>query len=194
MHCSLRRSRAQRLVLSPTKMWRIPLQAKVTDLKRHTLILDGPNGTESINPLYEVPSCARTLKQIEILKKYIPSPSEAINNVCELPSIEPAIRYLHHEAGFPTKATWLKAIRNGSYLSWPLVNIKNINKYFPESEETQKGHMRTQRQGVRSTKNHRPAKAQILDDAKPTEELRQTPILKNKDIFIEIYSPKKNVH
>ena len=54
--------------------------------------------------------------------------------------------------------------------------------------------MRTQRQGVQSTKNHRPAKAQILDDAKPTEEPRQTPILKNKDIFIEIYSPQKNVH
>ena len=55
-------------------------------------------------------------------------------------------------AGFPTKASWLKAIRKGNYLSWPLINVKNVAKYFPESEETQKGHMRGQRQGVRSTR------------------------------------------
>ena len=30
--------------------------------------------------------------------------------------------------------------------------MKNVNKHFPESEETQKGHMQSQRQGVRSTK------------------------------------------
>ena len=29
---------------------------------------------------------------------------------------------------------------------------KNVAKYFPESEETQKGHMRGQCQGVRSTR------------------------------------------
>ena len=28
-----------------TKMWRIPLQANVTDLKIHKLVFDGPNGT-----------------------------------------------------------------------------------------------------------------------------------------------------
>ena len=54
-------------------------------------------------------------------------------------------------AVFPTKSIWLKAIRKGNFLSWPLINVKNVNKYFPESEETQRGHMRNQRQGVRST-------------------------------------------
>jgi len=38
-------------------------------------------------------------------------------------------------AGFPTKTSWLKAIRKGNYLSWPLINVKNITKYFSESEE-----------------------------------------------------------
>ena len=131
-----------------TKMWRIALNAKFTYLNRHTLILDSSNTTESMNPLYIVPTCACMLKHIKIFKKDRPSPSEAINNVYKLPSIEPEIRYLHGAAGFPTKATWLKAIRNGSYLSWPLFNIKNVKKNFPESEETQKGNMRTQRQGV----------------------------------------------
>ena len=97
----------------------------------HTLVLDVPNGTESLNPLYEVPSCTRMLKHIEAFKKDLPSPSEAINNVYKLPIIEPEIRYLHGAAGFPTKATWIKSIRNGGYLSWPLVNVKNVNKFFP---------------------------------------------------------------
>ena len=122
-----------------TKMWLTPLQAKVTELKRHTLVLDGPNGTESLNPLYEVPSCARILKHIEVFKKDRPPPSEAINNVYELPSIEPAIRYLHGAAGFPTKATWIKAIRNGSYLSWPPVNIKMSTSTSKSQRKPKKG-------------------------------------------------------
>ena len=136
-----------------SKLWRVPLQAKVTNLNAHTLLLDGPNGTESLNSLYSLPSSTTMLNHIEAFTQGpTPSPVEAINNVYELPSIEPAIRYLHGAAGFPPKATWIKAIRNGNYLTWPLLTVKNVNKYFPESEETQKGHMRNQRQGVRSTK------------------------------------------
>ena len=98
-------------------MWRIPLKSQFNDLNRHTLILDSPNGTESLNPLYVFPTCACMFKHIDILKKNRPAPAEAINNVYELPSIEPVIIYLHGAAGFLTKATWIKAIRNGSYLS-----------------------------------------------------------------------------
>ena len=96
-------------------MWQITLQAKVTNLKMHTLVLDGPNGTESLNPLYEVPSCARMPKHIETFKTFQPSPSDAIKTVYKLPSIDPEIRYLHGAAGFPTKATWLNA--------WQFVHI-----------------------------------------------------------------------
>ena len=81
---------------------------------------------------------------------------EYLHNVYELPSVEPTIRYLHGAAGFPTKTSWLKAIRKGNYLSWPLINVKNVAKYFPESKETQKGHMCGQRQGVRSTRMTEP--------------------------------------
>ena len=42
----------------------------------------------------------------------------------------------------------LKAIRKGNYNSWPLTDTKKVRKYFPESEETQFGDMRGQRQGV----------------------------------------------
>ena len=120
----------------------------------------------------------------------------AINNVYDLLSIKPAIHYLHGAAEFPTKATWLKAICNGNYLTWPLVNVKNVNIFFPESEETQKGHMRMQRQGVQSTKatSHKaaPLSAAQTGDS-PTnktansEEPEAVPIPKRKDIFIALY-------
>jgi len=76
---------------------------------------------------------------------------EHINNVYELPSIEQTVRYLHAAAGHPTKHTWMKAIARGNYNSWPLINVRNVRKYFPESEETPLGHMRGARQGVCST-------------------------------------------
>jgi hypothetical protein len=78
-----------------------------------------------------------------------------IHNIYELPSIEPTIRYLHAAACFPTKESWLRAIRQGNYTSWPLINIKNVARNFPESEKTQKGYMRGQPQGVCSTKTKR---------------------------------------
>ena len=79
-------------------------------------------------------------------------PVRAINIVYNLPIIEPAIHYLHGAAGLPTKATWMQAIHNRNYLTSPLVNVKNVNNIFPELEDNQKGHMRTQCQCVRYTK------------------------------------------
>ena len=79
------------------------------------------------------------------------APTNKINNVYELPSIERAVRYLHGSSCFSTKATWLKAILNGTFLSWPLINLKNVNKHFTESEETQKGHIRFLHKNTRST-------------------------------------------
>ena len=78
--------------------------------------------------------------------------TDTTGNAYELPSIEQTIRYQHAEAGFPTKTTWLKAIRKGNYNTWPLLTVKNVKTHFPESEETQQGHMRSQHKGVRSTK------------------------------------------
>ena len=133
-----------------------------------------------------------------------PATSEGIHHVYDLLSIQPAIRYLHAATGFPKKQTWLKEICNGSYLTWPLIKVKNVNKFFPESEETQHGHMRGQRQGVRSTKYKKNDKPQIiqtiLEDKKESEKLqgedtRNTqPIKKESDIIIEVYSPKETIY
>ena len=69
-----------------------------------------------------------------------------------MPSTEKLIRYLHACAGYTTKETWVKAIRSGNYKSWPGINVKKVNKYYPETYKTPKGHMRQVCQSIRSTK------------------------------------------
>ena len=118
-------------------LWRIPLvKCKITNENTETLLLNKHSQPQSNR--YVLPT---TTTMRECINMVIASPTDTISNVYELTSMERAVRYLHGAAGFPTKATLLKAIRNGAYVSWPLINVKNLNKYFPESEETQKGHM-----------------------------------------------------
>ena len=115
-----------------------------------------------------------------------PCASNAINHVYELPSVEPDIRYLHAAAGFPTKATWLKAIRKGNFLSWPIKNVMNVHKYFPESEETQRGPIRSQRQGVSSTQPAPPRAAAEDGHVAPAEP-------KQQDFIIKVYNVKQTL-
>jgi hypothetical protein len=74
--------------------------------------LDTTAGQQSINKLYEVPTSTYLQQHLTASKTREPG---TINNVYELPSISQAIRYLHGAAGYPTKSTWLKAIRKGNY-------------------------------------------------------------------------------
>ena len=74
----------------------------------------------------------------------------------ELPSTAQVISYLHACAGFPTKATWLKAIKGGNYATWPGLTVEAVRKHFPESDETSQGHMKGVKQGIRSTKQKKP--------------------------------------
>ena len=102
---------------------------------------------------------------------------EEVHNVYSLPSIPHTIRYLHAAAGFPVKETWLDAIKAGNYVTWPGLTTSTVRKHFPDSDETQQGHMKKQRQGVRSTKE--------LHDDKPR--ITFTP-RKMHDIYIKIHS------
>ncbi len=77
---------------------------------------------------------------------------EVASNFYTLPVIPQTVIYLHAAAGFPTKDSWVKTIKNGHYVLWPGLTAKAVGKNLPESVETQKGHMKKQRQNVRSTK------------------------------------------
>ncbi len=74
-----------------TKLWCIPLVKHVTNANTDTILCDRP------------PS--------EFLPKR-PPPTEAVANVYELKMQPELIRYYHAAAGFPTKPTWVAAIKN----------------------------------------------------------------------------------
>lgn len=117
-----------------------------------TIIIDTPKGYANLNAMHEVTNTSITRQHINTCMN-APILPEYLHYIYELPSIRHTICYIHAAAGYPVKATWLKAIRNGNYITWPLVTVATVTKHFPESEETQLGHMRSQRQGVWSTRH-----------------------------------------
>ena len=66
--------------------------------------------------------------------------------------MEALVKYFHAAAGFPVKDTWLRAIKNNNYGSWPGLTYENARKYCPSKDETLKGHLVQTLQGIRSTK------------------------------------------
>ena len=78
--------------------------------------------------------------------------TEEIQQVYQLPNTKQVMRYYHAAAGLPTKSTWLQAIKEGFYAMWPMLTAMAVMKYYQESNETQKGHMHQNKQGVGSTK------------------------------------------
>jgi hypothetical protein len=111
----------------------------------------------------------------------VPLADEVAMNVYELPSTKEVIRFQHAALGFPTKATLLAAIRHKNLITFPGMTTENVNKFFPESDETQKGHMKQTKQGVRSTK--------VIDEdvllTKPT------PGIKYKDAYLRVFDTTK---
>ena len=59
---------------------------------------------------------------------------------------------MHAVCGYPVKSTWIQAIKAGNYVGWPILTEQNVSKYYPETDETIKGHMNQTRKNVRSTK------------------------------------------
>ncbi len=74
------------------------------------------------------------------------------NSVYNLPSTKQAIKWMHAICGYPVKSTWFKAIKAGNYVGWPMLNERNIQKYYPKTIKTVKGHLNQTKKNVRSTK------------------------------------------
>ena len=91
---------------------------------------------------------------------------------------------MYAACGFPVKSTWIKAIEAGNFKGWPLLTVKKVKKYYPETTETPKGHLNQVRQNVRSTK------------PKPFEEPNTNKLRgkKNKDVYVKVYDIKEKVY
>ena len=114
--------------------------------------------------------------------------AEQIQNVYELPSTKEVIRYLHACAGFPAKTTWMKAIRAGNYATWPHLTLQAVYKHFPESDETQQGHMRSIKQGIRSTKQ------KTMQEIITAETSIVKPLRKHQDVYVKIEIAKDTIY
>ena len=78
---------------------------------------------------------------------------EAAYNVHALTSKASLMKFLHQCLLSPPKTTLLKAIDNNQLPTWPGLTTNAVKRYLPEtSPATDKGHMKRQRKGLRSTK------------------------------------------
>ncbi len=92
---------------------------------------------------------------------------------------------MHAICGYPVKSTWLKAIKAGNYVGWPMLNECNVQKYYPKTIETAKGHLNQMRKNVHSTK----AKTAPLE----TCDTSQLHGKKVRDIYTKTYRVRKTI-
>ncbi len=165
--------------------------------KRKAKTYDGTTTTiiASVEPIIIAPRCDDTglwtmnlNLDYEILGRessdqFIAGVDEA-NAIFDLPNSRQSLMYFHVAAGFPIKESFTDAVRAGNYTTWPGLTTTLIAKHFPDSDETQKGHMKGQRKGVRST------------TVKPASEIkssREQETHRQNYIFVKIYKLSETI-
>ena len=111
-------------------------------------------GREPTTQLWVLPLCP---KQADLPKIHDIVQAEAqlhyANNAYVTTSKAALIRYLHQALFSPTKATLLQAIQNNQLPTWPGLTADAVREYLPDTApQTDKGHMKRNRKGIRSTR------------------------------------------
>lgn len=78
------------------------------------------------------------------------------------------IECLHACCFSPPKSTFLKAIKNQHFTTWPGLTAETVNKHLQEPIATAKGHLNRARKNLRSTKN-----STILEEDPPPDPIAQ---------------------
>jgi hypothetical protein len=118
-------------------------QTKVVVKYNNKNILEGPRDNRT--GLWRIPMNPTPTEQTT-------NKTQQCNNAYRTQSIPDLIKFLHATAFSPTKATWLKAIKQGVFQSWPGLTHAAASKRFPTSMDMHKGHMDQSQKNVRSTK------------------------------------------
>ena len=63
------------------------------------------------------------------------------DNAKKCKSKQDLVLYYHHACFCPTKNTWIKAIKNNFFTTWPGLTLKLVTKYLKKSIFTEKGHL-----------------------------------------------------
>lgn len=75
------------------------------------------------------------------------------NAMINLDQTKTELAEYHHATCFsPSPSTFLDAIENGNFITWPGLNSKLIRKHLPASPNTVKGHLRQEQKNLRSTR------------------------------------------
>jgi hypothetical protein len=61
------------------------------------------------------------------------------------------IQFLHASCGSPVPSTWIKAIDNGHFATWPGLTADLVRTHLPKSTATVKCHLNQQRKNIWST-------------------------------------------
>ncbi len=127
------------------------------------------------------------------------APPETLNVIFDLPSAAKTFLWYHASTGFPTKETFVDAIRKGNYATWPRMTVTLINCYFPDLDKTIKGHLKGQCQGIRSTKqialekiiNKEQVRIKIEGE---NSTFHHIPIIKTHKAFFRIKDLSNSIH
>jgi hypothetical protein len=92
----------------------------------------------------------------------------------------------------------------GNFITWPELTNTTVKKHFPESDKTVKGHMKKQRQGVRSTRVKEDEQEEELPDQgtytdEPTNHTIQINTqapkpMRMNNVYIKIHNASKTMH
>eukprot|EP00536_Pseudo-nitzschia_multiseries_P003803 jgi/Psemu1/8562/gm1.8562_g len=70
----------------------------------------------------------------------------------QIQAVPKLLNFYHAAVGYPTKATWVSAIDQRSFATWPGLTVQQGNQYLEDLEETTMSHMQLIRQGIQSTR------------------------------------------
>ena len=78
-------------------------------------------------------------------------PSTTATNAYTIPSTVQQLAFLHACAGYPTRTTFLRAIRRNYLLGWPQLTLQKATRLLLKSVHTTNGHLHMLRKNVRSS-------------------------------------------
>ena len=95
---------------------------------------------------------------------------------------------MHAVCGYPVKTTWLNAVKSGKYTGWPLITVQNVQKCYPVTTDTPKGHMNQTCKNICSTKT-KPHQQSTHLHSTTLEEYNNTYFRgkKERDVYTKLY-------
>jgi len=121
---------------------------------------------------------------LQPIPNIISEPSREIQHtanaiICKSQAKTELAEYLYGCCGSPAVSTFIHAIKNGNFLSWPGIESVSFTKHLPPSIDSAKGHLDQEQKNLQSTK--------VLEDS---PEMKQ----EQADFFPPSDSPNVKTH